>query len=294
MSQKQIIVTGSSAGIGTEIALAMAQKGYAVIMACRNLPKAQQVRDRIASETGNNEVEVLPLNLASFRSIADFAETLKSRNYRCDVLINNAGTMSKAYKTTADGLECTVGVNYVGAYLLTRLLLPLINAGGRIINTTSITHKIGRVGEEFLTPNPESYQRFSAYPNSKLAVLLFTLELNKRLARRGITAYAVDPGIVNTDMITMHQWFDPLSNLFFRPFIKSAKKGAATAVHLAAAGSALLHDTLYANCRPRKIAQGIITHPYREKLWSKTEKVILNRCNAIDSEKLLDYLCENY
>ena len=291
MSQKQIIVTGASAGIGTEIALAMAQEGYSVVMACRNLPKAQQVRDRIANETGNEEVEVLPLDLASFRSILDFSETLKSRNYRCDVLINNAGTMSKAYETTADGLESTVGVNYAGSYLLTRLLLPLMNAGGRIVNTTSITHKIGRVDEGFLTPNPESYQRFSAYPDSKLAVLLFTIELNKQLSGHDISAYAADPGIVNTDMITMHRWFDPLADLFFRPFIKSAKKGAATAIHLATTDSAQLQGTLYANCRPRKIAQSIIDHPYREKLWLDTEKVILNRCNAIDSEKLHDYLC---
>ena len=276
MSQKQIIVTGASAGIGTEIALALARAGYAIVMACRNLPKAQPVRDRIAAETGNNEVEVLPLDLASFRSIVDFSEMLKSRNYRCDALINNAGTMSKAYETTSDGLESTVGVNYVGTYLLTRLLLPMMNAGGRIVNTTSITHKIGRVGEELLTSAPESYRRFSAYPDSKLAVLLFTLELNKRLAGHNITAYAADPGIVNTDMITMHQWFDPLADLFFRPFIKSAKKGAATAIHLATADSALLQGSLYAGCRPQKIAKSITNHPYREKLWSDTERVIEN------------------
>ena len=290
MSRKQIIVTGASAGIGTEIALALAHAGYAVIMACRNLPKAQPARDRIAAETGNNEVEVLPLDLASFRSIVDFSETLKSRNYRCDVLINNAGTMSKAYETTADGLELTVGVNYAGTYLLTRLLLPMMNAGGRIVNTTSITHKIGRVGEELLTPSPESYRRFSAYPDSKLAVLLFTIELNKQLAGHNISAYAADPGIVNTDMITMHQWFDPLADLFFRPFIKSTKKGAATAIHLATADSTQLKDTLYANCRPQKITQSIIDHPYREKLWLDTEGVIGSCIDAVSAIKLHDYL----
>ena len=290
MSRELIVVTGASAGIGTEIARALAQKGYGIIMACRNPEKAQQVCDTLIKDTGNQEIEVLPMDLSSIRSILNFSETVKERGYRIKALINNAGVIGKGYQTTCDGFETTVGVNYVGTYLLTRLMIPLLAGEGKVINTTSITHKIGHIGNDFLNPNPQKYSRFSVYPDSKLAVLLFSLEL----AGRNISVYAVDPGIVNTDMITMDQWFDPLANLFFRPFIKSAARGAETAVHLATTESSQLTGTLYANCRAKKIAAETTNHPYRKKLWDETEKLILSRCDTIDSEKLHDYLCAKY
>ena len=290
MGSEQIIVTGANAGIGVEITRALALKGYSIIMACRNLQKAQQVCDSIIEDTGNRSIEVLSMDLSSLRSVIDFSETIRERGYRVRVLINNAGTMCKEYQTTREGFETTVGVNYVGTYLLSRLLVPLLTEGGRIINTTSITYKIGRVDDTLLTPNPKKHQRASAYPDSKLAVLLFTLELNKQLAERNISAFAVDPGIVNTDMITMGEWFDPLANIFFRPFIKSAKKGAETAVLLATAQAEQPTEVLYADCRPKKLASKVINHPYREKLWDETAKLILNRCDAIDSKRLHDYL----
>ena len=291
MNSEQIIVTGASAGIGTEITRILARKGYSIIMACRNMQKARQVCDDIIKDTGNKNVMVLPVNLSSLGSILDFSETIKERGYRVKALINNAGTMCKEFQTTRDGFETTVGVNYVGAYLLTRLMIPLLSDDGRVINTTSITYKTGSIREGFLSPDPKAHWRFSAYPDSKLAVLLFTLELVERLSDRNISAFAVDPGIVNTDMITMNEWFDPLANLFFRPFIKSARKAAQTAVHLATAKSEQLTGILYADCRPKKITPKVINHPYREKLWNETEKLILNRCEAIDSERLHDYLC---
>ena len=293
MSGEQIIVTGASAGIGTEIARTLAQKGHSVIMACRNLQKAQQIRDSLIKDTGNHKIEVLPIDLASIRSILDFFELLKNRGCRIKVLINNAGVIGKNYQITRDGIETTVGVNYVGTYLLTRLLIPLLAEGGRVVNTTSITHRIGRIGDDFFNSDPQSYSRFSVYPDSKLAVLLFSLELSERLISRGVSAYAADPGIVNTDMITMDRWFDPLSDLFFRPFIKSPQKGAETAVHLAVSGEQPA-GVLYAGCRPKKIASWITNHPCRKQLWEETEKLVLNRSDAADAEKIQNYFYSNY
>lgn len=228
-----VIVTGANGGMGQAITRAMARTGVPVIMACRNVERAAGIRDEIVRETGNGRVELHALDLASVASIRVFVEGLNEREV--SVLINNAGTMCRDFTTTVDGLETTVGVNYVGTWLLTNLLLPSMGRReeSRIINTSSVTCKMGRVDEAFFKLDPAHYRRFKAYPNSKLALLMFTLELARRLEGRRITVNAVDPGVVNTGMITMHRWYDPLTDFFFRPFIKSPERGASTALLLA-------------------------------------------------------------
>lgn len=228
-----VIVTGANGGMGLAITRAMARMGGSVIMACRNVERAAGIRDEVVRETGNGRVELHALDLASIASIRAFVKGLNGREV--SVLINNAGTMCRDFTTTVDGLETTVGVNYVGTWLLTNLLLPSmgLREKSRIINTSSLTSKMGRVDDKFFKLDPEHYRRFKAYPNSKLALLMFTIELARRLEGRRVTVNVVDPGVVNTGMITMHRWYDPLADLFFRPFIKSPERGAATAILLA-------------------------------------------------------------
>ena len=141
--------------------------------------------------------------------------------------------MNGTFGLTADGFEQTVGVNCVGTAALTLALLPLMHPGSRIVNTLSCTYRIGRVDDRLLEPDPERYARFRAYGTSKLALLLFSLELRERVARQGIGVFAADPGIVDTNMITMHRWFDPIADLLFRPLIKTPEQGAETALQLA-------------------------------------------------------------
>lgn len=228
-----VIVTGANGGMGLAITRAMARMGGPVIMACRNVERVAGIRDEVVRETGNGRVELHALDLASIASIRAFVKGLNGREV--SVLINNAGTMCRDFTTTVDGLETTVGVNYVGTWLLTNLLLPSmgLREKSRIINTSSLTSKMGRVDDKFFKLDPEHYRRFKAYPNSKLALLMFTIELARRLEGRRVTVNVVDPGVVNTGMITMHRWYDPLADLFFRPFIKSPERGAATAILLA-------------------------------------------------------------
>ena len=182
--------------------------------------------------------------------------------------------MSARFGLTADGIEQCMGVNYVGPYALTRLLLPMIADGGRIVNTLSVTYRIGRIGPRLFEPEPQRYERFRSYGSSKLALLLFTLELARRTAGR-IGVYAADPGVVNTGMITMHRWFDPLTDLLFRPLIKSPEQGARTALALATGDLPDERQALYwVGMKPKRVAHPVTCHPGRQALWEQTERLV--------------------
>ena len=267
------IVTGATGAIGRAAARALALRGERVVMACRNTAKAEPIRRRLIDETGNPDIEVLPLDLASLHSVAAFAETVRSQGTSVAALINNAGTMNASLRLTEDGLEETIGVNYVGPYVLSRLLLPDMGSEARIVNTLSVTYRIGKVDASALEP-PVRYSRFGAYSRSKLALLLFTLELARRTGTAGPRVFAADPGIVDTDMITMHRWFDPVADLLFRPLIKSPERGAETAVALAAGDLPDRYAALYwAGMKPRRIPVSVTNHPYRQTLWEDTERL---------------------
>ena len=148
--------------------------------------------------------------------------------------MNNAGILTTPVRKTEDGLETIVSVNYVAPYMLTRQLLPLMQPGCRIVNTVSCTYAIGRIEPGFFEKGRNGrFFRIPVYSNTKLALLLFTQEFAERLQDKDITINASDPGIVSTNMITMQAWFDPLTDILFRPFIKTPAQGAATAIHLA-------------------------------------------------------------
>ena len=137
------IITGAGKGMGFEQAKAVAAKGYHTIMACHHPKAAEEKRLEIVRETGNADVEVMGIDLSDLSSVRRFADEVKARFSRLDLLMNNAGTLEKGFHLTTDGLERTVQVNYVGPYLLTRLLLPLMGEGSRIVNMASLTYKYG-------------------------------------------------------------------------------------------------------------------------------------------------------
>ena len=190
---------------------------------------------------------------------------------------NNAGTMETARKVTEDGLERTVSVNYVGPYLLTRKLLPLMGEGSRIVNMVSCTYAIGTLDfpDFFRKGKKGGFWRIPIYSNTKLALTLFTIDLSRRVRERGITVNAADPGIVSTDIITMHMWFDPLTDILFRPFIRTPRQGAATAISL------LLDEetgkrtgTLNVSCHPKHLSDKYLHHRQMAELWERTEQEV--------------------
>ena len=273
--EKWAIITGADGGMGTEITRAVAKAGYHVIMACYNAEKGEAVRLRLAEETGNPHLEVMTIDLSSMRTVAAFADRILERKITVSLLMNNAGTMETGLRITRDGFERTVSVNYIGHYLLTRKLVPAMTRGTRIVNMVSCTYAIGRIDlpDFFYRGKEGKFWRIPVYSNTKLALLLFTIELSQQLREKGITVNAADPGIVSTNMITMHAWFDSLTDIFFRPFIRKPAKGASTAIGL------LLDEKeegvtgqLYVNNRRKELPQIYFRQWQREQLWEATER----------------------
>ena len=277
MKQKLAVITGADGGMGMEITRAVAAAGYKVIMACRDPEIAEEKRQLIMRETGNIALEIVPVNLASLSSTASFANELLQRGEAITLLMNNAGTMETKRRITEDGLERTVSVNYVGPYLLTRKLLPLMGEGSRIVNMVSCTYAIGRLDfpDFFLRGRKGDFWRIPIYSNTKLALTLFTIDLASRVKHKGIVVNAADPGIVSTNIITMHMWFDSLTDILFRPFIRTPRKGAATAVGLLLDEDAGRRTgTLNASCRPKSLSEKYTRHVQMEELWKRTENIV--------------------
>ncbi len=271
------VITGADGGMGSEITRAVAQAGYPIVMACRDMEKAENVRQQIIAETGNTRIECLHLDLASLDIVAGVADFLLRRAEPIALLMNNAGTMETARRTTADGLERTVSVNYVGPYLLTRKLLPLMSSGSRIVNMVSCTYAIGKLEfPDFFTMGRKGgFWRIPIYSNTKLALTLFSLKLAEICRTSGIMVNAADPGIVSTDIITMHQWFDPLTDIFFRPFIRTPRQGADTAIRLLLdAAWAETTGCLFASGRPKTLSPHYLYHPQSNELWERTEQIV--------------------
>lgn len=277
MKQKLAVITGADGGMGMEITRAVATAGYKVIMACRDPEIAEEKRQLIMRETGNIALEIVPVNLASLSSTASFANELLQRGEVITLLMNNAGTMETRRCITEDGLERTVSVNYVAPYLLTRKLLPLMGEGSRIVNMVSCTYAIGQLDfpDFFLRGKKGAFWRIPIYSNTKLALTLFTIALSKKVKEKGIIVNAADPGIVSTKIITMHMWFDPLTDLFFRPFIRTPRQGAATAISLLLDEDAGKRTgTLNVSCHPKQLSEKFFHHVQMKELWDKTEEIV--------------------
>lgn len=279
MEKGLAIVTGADGSMGQVITTALAKEGYDIIMACKDTKAASSICSRIKMESGNERIEVRGINLASLASVTAFADKLLEEGCKVSRLINNAGVLTTPVRKTEDGLETIVSVNYVGPYLLTRKLLPLMKPGARIVNTVSCTYAIGKIESGFFENGKNGYfLRIPVYGNTKLALLLFTQELAKQVKSKGILVNAADPGIVSTKMITMNAWFDPLTDLLFRPFIKTAGQGAATAIHLALAEEVEgKSGSCYADCKEKKVPERICRHTLQKKIWQDTEQLLVSK-----------------
>ena len=271
------VITGADGGMGTEITRAVAQAGYHVIMASCRKQKAEAVRRTLLHDRPDLSIEVRRLDLASLASVADFANMLLNEAAPIALLMNCAGTMETGRHITEDGLERTVSVNYVGPYLLTRKLLPLMGQGSRVVNMVSCTYAIGHLDfPDFFTRGRKGgFWRIPIYSNTKLALTLFTLDLAARARERGIVVNAADPGIVSTDIITMHMWFDPLTDLFFRPFIRTPRQGADTAIRLLLDEDAGQRTgTFNVSGHAKPLSEKYTKHRQMQELWERTEAIV--------------------
>lgn len=198
------IVTGANTGIGFETARMLAQKGANVVLACRSLEKGNAAVERIMKDKPAGTASAEALDLSDLESVAAFAKGFVSRRERLDLLINNAGVMVPPFSRTRQGFELQFGTNHLGHVALTARLLPLLEqtAGARIVVVSSTAHTVGRIQLDDLNWDRRSYSAWAAYSQSKLANLLFALELQRRLEARGskVTVTAAHPGYTATDL----------------------------------------------------------------------------------------------
>lgn len=282
MKNKIAIITGADGGMGYEEAKEVALAGYHVVMACYSPKLAEPRREQLLRETGLPEesVEILGIDLANLSTVRAFAETIKARleanpALSLQLLMNNAGTMETGRHYTVDGLERTVSVNYVGPYLLTRLLAPLMPRGARIVNMASCVYAIGHLDfpHFFNQGRKGSFWRIPIYSNTKLAITLFSLDMAERLRDRGITVNAVDPGIVSTGIIRMQMFFDPITDLIFRPCIRTPRQGADTAIRLLLEEEkAGITGRFWFSNKDRNLSDKYYHHRQMNELWKLTEE----------------------
>ena len=201
MKGKVVMVTGANSGMGKEIALALAGMGATLVMVCRDRERGEAARHDVISATGNQQVELLIADLSSQKSIRDLASDFKTRHDRLDVLVNNAGMSLPSRSVTADGIETVFATNHLAPFLLTNLLLPVLTASApaRVVTVSSGVQAMGKIDFEDLQ-GAKSYSEIRAYNQSKLANLLFTYELARRLKGTGVTANALEPGFVKTNL----------------------------------------------------------------------------------------------
>ncbi|KAK7078721.1 hypothetical protein SK128_005646 [Halocaridina rubra] len=244
MDGRTVIVTGASAGIGLEAAKEFAARGARVILACRNLIKAEKVANDIKSLTGNSNVHVYALDTSSLESVRRFSKNILQNEENIHVLVNNAGIVGPQSKEiTVDGLELTMATNHYGHFLLTNLLLDkmIACAPGRVINVSSAAHMFtSKIDLRDLNCENRSYSATAAYALSKLCNILFTLELAEKLRGTGVTANSLHPGAVATEFFSkedlQHPWYRKVMGSFMSLFVKLVGKtselGAQTTIYL--------------------------------------------------------------
>ena len=222
---KVVIITGSNTGIGYHMAHGLVSKGASVVMACRNLKKASDSRNKILKDFPKANIKIYQLDLADLDNIKYFAKKFINENDRLDVLINNAGVMIPPYSKTKNNFELQFGTNHLGHFALTGLLLPLLekNDNGRIITVSSIAHNPGIIDFDDLNSERKKYSKWGSYSQSKISNLCFAIELDRRLKAGGFStiSLASHPGYSNTEL----QRYSILWRFLNVFFAMSAKKG---------------------------------------------------------------------
>lgn len=227
---KTAIVTGANTGLGYETTKALAKKGAHVIMACRDLRKANAAMGKIKEAYPQASLSTEVLDLGEMASVRAFAESIKKKHLQVHLLINNAGLMMPPYGKTKDGFEIQWGVNHLGHFLLTALIMPLLEAGGdaRVVHLASLAHKWGEIYFNDLNFE-KSYNKQKSYGQSKLACLMFGYELQRRLEATGSSVKSViaHPGVSDTELSRyLPKWIQVLSPVFSKIVAQSARDGA--------------------------------------------------------------------
>lgn len=260
LTGKTAIITGGNTGIGKETAKDFYKRGARVIIACRNIQKGQEAADDIIKECENHEprgeIKVHELDLNGLNNVRESAEKLLETESKIHLLINNAGVMvtQTSERYTKDGFEQHFGVNHLGHFLFTMILLPKIleSAPARIVNVSSLAHTMSSINFKDLNFQKRTYRQIPAYGQSKLANVLFSRELAKRLQATGhgdVTTYSLHPGVISTELgrnfTYLFPGFTALWKMFSRWTLKTPQQGALTTIHCAVSEEAGKQTGLY-------------------------------------------------
>jgi len=272
MTGKVCIVTGANTGIGKETALGLAKLRATVVMVCRDRKRGEAAQREIKQKSGNDRVELMICDFSSQNSVRQFARNFNERHARLDVLVNNAGVVLRERSMTEEGLESTFAINHLGYFLLTNLLLDVLkkSAPSRIVNVASTAHKYGKLDIN-AWPAGRDYSAFGAYANSKLANVLFTYELARRLEGTGVTANCLHPGGAGTNL------FRGLPK-FLQALIKlvaiSPERGARTSIYLASSPEVEgVTGKYFARRRQQRSSEASSNEEAAQRLWEMSAEL---------------------
>jgi NAD(P)-dependent dehydrogenase (short-subunit alcohol dehydrogenase family) len=280
MDGRTVVITGANSGVGKATAVALAAAGARTVITARNESRGRSALADIKSASGSDRVELEVFDLADLASVRRGAAQILDRCDRIDVLVNNAGLVLSERTETVDGIETTFAVNHLGPFLLTRLLTDRLvaSAPARVVNVASIAHRSARRGLDFDDLQARGrYSAMSVYARSKLANVLFTAELARRLAGQGVTANSLHPGTVATGYARDG---DASGILAFgikviKPFILTPEKGAKTSVYLASSPEvAGVTGRYFVKCRARKPSAAARDEAAAARLWSVSEELV--------------------
>lgn len=277
MAGKCVLITGGSAGIGKATAMGLAARGARVAITGRDRARAEVAAIEIRAATGNPDVDAFGADLSSQAEVRRLAAELLDAYPRLDVLVNNVGGYWASRHVTADGLEHTFAVNHLAAFLLTELLLDRlkVSAPARIVTVSSNAQSLGRIDFEDLQGETR-YSGQDAYNQSKLASVMFTYELARRLAGTGVTTNVVHPGVVNSgfgseDPSRIFKFLVPL----WRPFMNTPQHGAATSIYLASSSEVKgVTGTYFAGGRPQTSNKASYDKDAAARLWQVSARLV--------------------
>jgi NAD(P)-dependent dehydrogenase (short-subunit alcohol dehydrogenase family) len=289
LTGRTVVITGGNSGIGLEAGRGAIGKGARVLLACRNAESAQEACDQLVGDNPSGSAEFVPLDLASLKSVRACAEALHGRCEAIDVLINNAGVMAIPRRETEDGFEMQLGTNHFGHFALTALVYPQLRdtAGARIVNVSSLAHNFGFLNFQNLHGRM-FYDPWLTYGTTKLANLLFTYELDRRLkaAERDVAALACHPGISATNLgyagprMLGSAFGETLVELYTSVIAQSAAMGALPTLYAAFAEGAKSGDYIGPDGlgemrgHPRKVSSSFLSHSQSiaRQLWAVSEE----------------------
>ncbi|KAK3092840.1 hypothetical protein FSP39_007804, partial [Pinctada imbricata] len=274
---KTVIITGANTGVGKETARDMAGRGARVIIACRDVKKGNSAADDVKASTKNNDVIVKKLDLASLKSVREFAKDVLKSESKINILINNAGIMMCPYMKTEDGFEMQFGTNHLGHFLLTNLLLDRIkeSAPARIVNVSSMAHMYSSIDFENLNAE-KGYNPYTAYQKSKLSNVLFSRELSRRLEGTGVTTYSLHPGAVQTELQRhFSSWIHFILHPAVRLMFKSPMQGAQTSIYCAVSEDLNnVSGKYFSDCAIKGESKQAKDDGTAKKLWEVSEKLV--------------------